>query len=190
MAAAGKTVLPAEVEVLLSPAAFDAMKANPQAAATSLRDGFAAHVGLSPGEVVISDIDPPIGEFDLAYGFRRLLQRIEAVYLARALQEATVSLLIKYDLAIPQGEVDTISETLLDMAESEAQTTALTNSINSNLESNIGVEALVTGATVNADERGGTPQPPPDLLRKDDSVEVEDSLALVSVTAVMLQYLM
>ena len=76
------------------------------------------------------------------------------------------------------------------MAESEAQTTALTNSINSNLESNIGVEALVTGATVNADERGGTPQPPPDLLRKDDSIEVEDSLALVSLTAVMLQYLM
>jgi hypothetical protein len=140
----GNVVVPVEVTLAMTEAAFNAMTAVPQASAISLRDGFAEHINKKKSEVVIpsSGINPSIGAFTLTYSFDRRLSTSDGRRLFGG------SLGVEYNVAVAQADADAMTTTLQATKDSASQLSALTSSINTALVANVGAAAVVTGATV------------------------------------------
>jgi hypothetical protein len=143
----GNVVVPVEVELTMTPAAFNAMKEVPQASAMSIRDGFATHIGKSKNEVVIPQggINPSIGDFVLVYTFgRRLLYPEEG----RELSDFSGALAVEFNVAVAPADATAMTATLQATKDSASQLSSLTDSINSELVANVGAAAAVQGVAV------------------------------------------
>jgi cell division septation protein DedD len=191
----GDVVVPVAVGLTMPASAFEAMKANAQAAAISLRDGFAKTAGVPRETVVIptDGINPPIGEFVLVYDFdhghgghggdggggppecvsacngdichdggirsgcstsscsQDDLATINSHCASqggshRKLSDFDGMLNVEFNVAVAPDKSDEMTTSLTVIKESG--TASLISSINSELSSNIGAAAEVTGATV------------------------------------------
>jgi hypothetical protein len=139
-------VIPVKVGLAVPSEAFIAMKAAAQASAISLRDGFADTAGRPRHTVVIptNGINPPIGDFVLVYKFGRMLSEFDG----RELSDFSGTLNVEFNVAVPPAESAAMTTSLTALKDSAAQLTSLTSAINNELASNVGVAAVVTGATV------------------------------------------
>jgi hypothetical protein len=155
------------------------MKAAPVAAVTSLGDGMATHLGKPAGSVRVAATVPDLGAVGVFQIDRRLRRRLS--------DSATLE--VSYEVATAPEEAAELTTQLQDTKTNPAQVTQLTASINSELETNVGV--TVTGATVTSEQfevivpEAATPIPAPRTAAPAPTPDTSDNLGTSTAVTAM-----
>lgn len=140
----GLVVVPASLDLSMTPAAFDAMTENPQAAAIGLRLGFANNLNIPIWLVIIppGGIVPPIGDFFLPFNITatdsRRLAGASRFLAGRALSEFDGKLAVEFNVAAEPEEVSGLTANL-----EQVNPDSMKNDINTNLQNTVGSAAVV-----------------------------------------------